>query len=75
MAFMWEQGLRSLMNFLEPGSQILAKKTAYLFDTDFRISKISEERQITNFPILRVSVGQAITLLVTMGNISVYFRF
>ena len=36
MAFMWEQGLRSELNSLEPGSHILAKKAAYLFDTDFR---------------------------------------
>ena len=25
------------MNFLEPGSHTLAKKTAYLFDTDFKV--------------------------------------
>ena len=37
MAFMWEQGLRSLMNSLEPGSHMLAKKTAYFFDTDFNL--------------------------------------
>ena len=35
MAFMWEQGLRSYMNSPEPGSHMLAKKTAYLFDADF----------------------------------------
>ena len=37
------------MNSLEPGSHILAKKTAYLFDKDFNFADFSLERKLEPF--------------------------
>ena len=43
--------MRSQMNSLEPGSHMLAKKTAYLFYTDFRLFCLSITRTITGSPL------------------------
>ena len=45
LAFMCEQGLCSYMNSLEPGSHMLAKKTAYLFDTDFNTHLLAKNEK------------------------------
>ena len=49
LAYMWEQGQCNYSNSLEPGSHMVAKNTAHLFETDINLVVPHETSIHTDF--------------------------
>ena len=68
-----QQGLCSQMNSLEPGSHMLAKKTAYLFDTDFNtlsLLELHKKHRCPHFQILVAKILQTSLDIVSIYRVS-----